>query len=291
VAARSNNTPLIAIVGETGSGKTSLGLLLAQQCSGEIIAADSRTVYKGLDIGTAKPNHDEQKLVRHHLIDVVNPETKFSAAEFKRQAYIAIESIAGRDNIPFLVGGTGLYVDAVLYDFTFRSPPNPAQRVYLESLTIDELQRLINDQGLPMPENKQNPRHLIRTIETKGARPQRQPLRPNTLVIGIKTDGHDLRTKIEHRVDAMLASGLEQEVRRASLVYGWDAPGMQSPGYKEWKEYFEGTASLEEVRAKCIQGHLMLAKRQRTWFRRNKNIHWTCKTEEAVDLVTTFLNK
>jgi tRNA dimethylallyltransferase len=291
MGSKSDVTPLIALVGETGSGKSGLALDLAQLFSGEIIAADSRTIYKGMDIGTAKPSLEDQQRVPHHLLNVVRPDQEFTVAEFKRQANKAITAITSRGHCPFLVGGTGLYVDAVLYNFQFSSKPDTTQRLLYSSLTIPELQQRLIEQGIPLPTNERNPRHLIRALETGGVPAARSPLRTSTLVLGWSIDRETLRERMEQRVDTMFAAGLIAEVESLVDRFGWDAPGFQAPGYKTLRRLIEGKSSFEETRQQLIREHLQVAKRQRTWFRRNKDIQWICKKEEAVDLITTLLNK
>lgn len=286
-----NNAPLIAIVGETGSGKSSMAIELAKYCDGEIICADSRTIYKGMDIGTAKPTLLQRAEVPHHLLDITNPAEAFSAAKFKEAAERAIDDISARRKIPLLVGGTGLYVDAVLFDYQFAQPPNLKLRTRLQALSVAQLQQEIIANDLPMPQNDKNPRHLMRVIETGGQSQQRLLLRKNTLVIGITVDRTELKQRIENRVSQMFEDGLIDEVRQLQEVYGWEAPGMQSPGYAEFKQYFTGQQTLLQTQDLIVQHHLNLAKRQRTWFKRNKSIHWISKQEQAVDLVTTLLNK
>ena len=286
-----NNPPLIAVVGETASGKTALAIALAKQFNGEIICADSRTIYKGMDIGTAKPSLEEQSGIRHHLLDVIEPDEAFSAAEFKRQAQRAIEDIVSRGKVPFLVGGTGLYTDSILFDFSFAETPDLDKRARLQLLSIDELQSEIVQQRIPMPVNDRNPRHLVRALETGGIRNGDTTLRPNSLVIGLKIDRDTLRRKLKQRVDVMVANGFVDEVRVLSKRYGWSAPGLQAPGYKAFRSHIEGDDSLEHAKALFVQNDAKLAKRQRTWFRRNKSIHWVSTTRQTVELVTTFLNK
>jgi tRNA dimethylallyltransferase len=291
MAPRSNNPSVIAIVGETASGKTALALELAKLFPGEIIAADSRTVYKGMDIGTAKPTGAEQAAIRHYGIDVVTPAEQFTAADFKRLATTAIAEIGQRGKISYIVGGTGLYIDGLLYNFQFRQKGSPEQRADLELLSVDELQRMLQEKGIPLPENSQNPRHLIRSIETEGAPSVRDNLRPNTLLLGLSIDREVLQQKLTDRVEQMIDTGFLNEVRIISEAYGWDAPALQAPGYKAFREYFTGTLTLEEAKARFVQNDAQLAKRQRTWFKRNTDIKWISNAAEAVDLVTTFLNK
>lgn len=286
-----NNHPLVAVVGQTATGKSALAMILAQKFGGEIIAADSRTVYRGMDIGTAKPTPEEQKIVKHHLIDVVDSSTYFSVADFKRLANAAIADVTSRGKLPILVGGTGLYADAVLYNFQFRAPANPAKRRELEALDVAELQARLLAEGIPLPANAQNPRHLIRALETGGASATREPLRPNTLLIGLQVDQEALRERINKRVDAMVEAGLVDEVRRLAGRYGWDVPALQAPAYKAFRPYIEGSTTLEDAKQQFVQYDWQYARRQKTWFKRNKDIVWICKSEDAIDLVTTFLNK
>lgn len=284
-------SPLLVIVGETASGKSALAIELAKKFNGEIIAADSRTVYRGMDIGTAKPSKAEQANIPHHLLDIVSPAEKFSAADFKRLANKAIEDISNRGKLPILAGGTGLYIDAVIFDFQFRPAGSPALREELSKFSVEKLQERLKEQGIPLPENKQNPRHLIRTLETKGELTKRKPLRKDTLVIGLKIDREMLKQRIRQRVDAMVAAGFVDEVRRLGEAYGWDSEALQTPGYKAFRGYITGELSLDQAKEQFITYDLQLAKHQRTWFKRNESIHWVEKQSEVVDLITTFLNK
>jgi tRNA dimethylallyltransferase len=206
--------PLLVIVGETASGKTELALRLAQRFDGEIICADSWTVRCEADIGTAKPTAAEQALVPHHLLDMVEPDEDFTAAVFKRLAQEAIDDITNRGKVPILVGGTGLYVDGVVYDFSFLPAGDRKQREVLNKLSIKKLLTEIAAAGIELGDvDRRNKRRLIRLIETEGAVPERGELRANTLLIGLKPDREVLKQRIEARTDAMLAAGLEDEVR------------------------------------------------------------------------------
>lgn len=286
-----NIPPLIAVIGETASGKTALAIGLAERFGGEIICADSRTVYRDLDIGTAKPTIEERQRVPHHLLDVVGPDEAFSVADFKRLAQEAIDDISRRGKVPFLVGGTGLYIDAVLFDYSFSNPPDPKERQRLQALSLDELQVEIEARGIPMPENNRNSRHLVRALETGGTSQEHKALRENTLILGLHIDREILRQKVTRRVDAMIDAGFIQEVQNAASKYGWDAPGLRAPGYKAFREYIEGIITLDQAKAQFVRNDMQLAKRQRTWFKRNKSIHWITQQAQAVDLATTLLNK
>ena len=167
--------PLIVITGPTASGKSGLALELAERYHGEIICADSRTVYKGMDVGTAKPSADNQVRVPHHLLDVVEPGERFTAGEFQRLARQAITDIRGRGHIPFLVGGTGLYIDSVVLNYAFDDAPvDELARKGLESKTIEELRSLLKTHHIDIPHNSSNKRHLIRAWEQRGINTSRQ---------------------------------------------------------------------------------------------------------------------
>lgn len=148
--------PLVVIVGPTASGKTAAGLKLAEQVGGEVVCADARTIYKGMDIGTAKPSVDDQRHIRHHMIDVISPDQRYNAAKFKAAAEQSIADIVSRGKIPVVVGGTGLYVDALVYDFAFRPPANELLRAELEGMSVDALQARIIATGLQLPHNARN---------------------------------------------------------------------------------------------------------------------------------------
>lgn len=285
---------LVVVVGETASGKSALALELARRFNGEIICADSWTVYKGFDIGTAKPSRLERAEVPHHLLDVADPRGGFSAAIFQQLAEPVIAAIARRGRVPILVGGTGLYIDSVLYHYSFMKKPAPELRAELNAMSLDELIAEAEKRGFLRREmDLRNKRRVIRLIETEGKLPERKPLRPNTLIVGLQPPREDLDVRIERRVDAMLEAGLEREVSELAERYGWDAEVMKGVGYAQWSGYFEGSDSLDETRAKIVKATRDLAKRQRTWFKRNKSIHWLStpvKWPNVVELVTTFLN-
>ncbi|HEY5442069.1 MAG TPA: tRNA (adenosine(37)-N6)-dimethylallyltransferase MiaA, partial [Candidatus Saccharimonadales bacterium] len=266
---------------------------LAQRLDGEIICADSWTVRREADIGTAKPTAEERALVPHHLLDAVGPDEDFTAAVFKRLANQAIDDIAARGKLPILVGGTGLYVDGVLYDFSFLPAGDRGERVTLNNLTVPELLRKIRNlkletRGVDM----RNKRRLIRLIETNGSMPTRGELRPRTLILGLKTDPAVLKQRIVNRTDAMIEAGLEAEVRALAERYGWDCEALKGVSYAQWRGYFEGHETREQARQKIIKATLDLAKRQRTWFKRNKSIRWLPAPVNLSDIVasiTTFL--
>lgn len=287
-------TPLIVVVGETASGKSALAMALAERFKGEIISADSWQVYKGFDIGTAKPTLAEQARVPHHCIDVAEPTAGFSAPEFQRLARLAMADIYRRGKVPILAGGTGLYVDSIIYDYRFLPAPPAGLRAELSALSLAELHERVRAAGLDLESvDPRNKRRVIRLLETDGQVAQRAALRSDTLVFGIRTDRTHLRERITGRVEAMLAAGLEEEVARLAERYGWEAEPMKGIGYREWRPYSEAGQSLAQTRDRIIAATMGLAKRQRTWFRRNDCIQWL-PTEEAVAQsvakATSFLN-
>ncbi len=292
MASRSKSEhPLIVIVGETGVGKSALALRIATEFDGEIIAADSRTVYKGLDIGTAKPSPSERKLVKHHLLDVTSLDEPLTVVEFKRLAVDAILNIQSRKKLPILVGGSGLYIDAVIFDYDFLPAPDPQLRDKLNSLSINQLQTIIKKRNINPPTNFLNKRHLIRAIETNGASPSKQLLRPNTLVIGLRLPKSDLSKRLKHRAEDMLNQGLVKEAESIANKYNWDIEALRTPAYRSVRQYLEGDINKDEIVGQCVRFDMQLANKQRTWFKRNKSIQWADKQIQAVDLITTFLNK
>lgn len=291
-------TPLLVIVGETASGKSALAIELALRLNGEIICADSWTVRREVTVGTAKPTVEQQALVPHHLIDIVEPCADFTAAVFKRLANSKIDEIACRGKLPIMVGGTGLYIDGVLYDFNFLPAGDRGERQLLDVLSRDQLLAKIADQGFDLGDiDTHNKRRLIRLIETKGALQERRPLRDNTLLLGLQADREILTQRITERVDAMLEAGLEKEVEDLYQKYGWDCEALKGIGYSQWKDYFLSPRSADDLaatRQRILKATLDLAKRQRTWFLRNKSIRWQStpiNIDEVVDMATTLLSK
>ncbi len=284
---------MIAVVGETASGKSSLALEIAKRYDGEIICADSRTIYKGMDVGTAKPRPEEQAQVAHHLLDVAEPGVQFTAADFKRLAEEAIKDITARGKLPILVGGTGLYVDSIIFDYQFARVANSTERTRLDALDIAQLSALIKERGLSVPENEKNKRYLIRTLERgAGTANDREVLRPRTLVIGLKPSRLQLRQRIESRVEQMFRRGLRREVEELQQKYGWDSEALTGIGYREFRSLYEGhEVSMSAIKRQIVQDTLALAKRQRTWFKRNPHIVWLEEAQQAYPLIDAFLGR
>ncbi len=282
---------LIVILGPTASGKTTAALEIAQNFDGEIICADSRTIYKNMNVGTAKPTINEQKIIKHYGLDLIEPNQTFSAARFKKLAEQAIKDIRSRGKLPIIAGGTGLYIDSLIFNYKFGTIADSVNREYLESKSITELQNIINDKGLNMPENSKNPRHLIRTIELDGEKPSRDTLRSDALLVGINPGLPQIKERIINRTNTMISQGLIDETKKLIQDYSKDAPGLLAPAYKPMIEYLSGTINLEEAIVKMVKNDYLLARRQLTWFKRNKSIQWQNNGDSAVAFITTYLNK
>lgn len=267
--------PLVVIVGPTASGKTSLAIELAEKFGGEIICADSRTIFKGMDIGTAKPTHEERMRVPHWGLDLVEPNTRYTAADFKQYAEQKINEIRSRGHVPFLVGGTGLYVDAVIFNYQFGNDADQILRAKLENFTIDQLHKYCNDNNITLPENKLNKRYVIRAIE-KNSRPTERTARPlsTSIIVGIATEKTVLRERIEKRIEQLLADGVVDEAILLGKKYGWESEAMTGNIYPLVRQYLDGTLTLEDFKAKSTTADWRLAKRQLTWLRRNSYIEW-----------------
>lgn len=284
-------TKVIAIVGPTASGKSALAMKLAQKYNGEIVCADSRTVYRYMDIGTAKPTAEDMLQISHHLVNIKDPGEPFSAAEFKGLALAAIEDIGSRGRVAFLVGGTGLYVDSVLYDYQFPTGADISEREELSRLSLGHLVRRLNeiDPSLAQTIDTQNPRRVIRAIETAGQKKTKQALRKDTLVLGMLVDKKVLQNKISARVTDMLAQGFLAEVQKIGEKFGFESEALTGIGYRAFRDVVKGTKTPDEAAAEFIKGDLNLAKRQMTWFKRNPDIQWISSLPEAETLVKDFL--
>jgi tRNA dimethylallyltransferase len=276
------NNKYITILGPTASGKSSLALDLAEAFNGEIICADSRTIYRHMDIGTAKPTREEQSTIQHHLLDLIDPDQRLSAADFQQRALKEISSIQSRGRIPFLVGGSGLYIDSVIYDYTFP----------LEALSDDKLrEKLLNqDQELYKITDTSNRRRVIRALETVGLpRIKRNTVTPNTFIIGLTMSKIVAQKRIEARINKMLSEGFIDEVSNIGIRYGWDSEAMNIIGYKAFKDVVRGTKSIAQGTSDFVAGDMALYKKQITWFKRNTEIHWIADLSEAMVLLRAFL--
>lgn len=278
--------PLVVITGPTASGKTRLAIELAQKYGGEIICADSRTIYKGMDVGTAKPTTEEQTAVPHHLLDVVDPGESFSAADFQLLANQSISDIRSRGKIPFLVGGTGLYIDAVVREYTWPKTNGSADE--LEGKSINELQTMIKKQHKAMPENALNKRHLISTLLRSEQGKALDIPRPNTYVVAIKTDKDILRMRIMDRAKDMFKTGVVDEATQLAKRFGWAGEAMTGNIYPIIRRVLDGDITEEQAIQEFATKDWQLAKRQITWLKRFSYIKWL-RLDDAREYIETIL--
>lgn len=271
---RSSQLPLVVIVGPTASGKSSLAMDIARRYNGEIICADSRTVYKYMDIGTAKPSKKDQAEIPHWGLDLVEPGERFTAADFKKYAETAIETIRRNGKLPILVGGTGLYVDGVVFDYLFVET-DLTLRKELERLSLEELKEYCANNNVNLPENENNRRYVVRAIEQKNTSGTRlnEPI-TNSIIVGIATESSFLRERIERRAEQLFETGMVEEAKMLGEKYGWNSEAMTGNIYKLVKEFVDGQFDEAELKQRNAIADWQLAKRQITWLKRNPFIHW-----------------
>ena len=279
-------THLHVIVGPTAVGKTALAIELARRFDGEIVSADSRQIYRGMDIGTAKPTREEQARARHHLIDLASPDEFYTLARYQADAYAAVDDILERGKQPFLVGGTGLYVRAVVEGLRIpRVPPNDDLRAQLaaqDGAALYERLRSLDPEAAARIDPR-NVRRTIRALEVclmTGARfselGKATPPPYRITQIGLTSGRPELYARIDARIDRMMADGLVAEVETlVSQGYGWELPSMSGLGYRQIGEYLRGEASLDAAVANIKRATRDFVRRQYAWFRlRDVGIHW-----------------
>lgn len=289
--------PVLFVVGPTASGKTALAIALARRFDGEIVNADSRQFYRGMDIGTAKPSPDELAAASHHLIDVLNPDQPSSLAWFMDEAHATIGRIQRRGRLPIVCGGTGQYVRALLEGWEVpRVPPDPALRAGLEERLVREgVAALYADLEAADPiaagrVDRQNPRRVIRALEVASSRDSKEPAAPahppvdRTRVLGIEIEREALYRRIDERVDRMFEAGLVDEVRALNdRGFGCELPSFSAIGYREVCGFLRGDSTLDEARARTKLATHRLVRTQAAWFRRtDPRITWL---EVGPDLV------
>jgi tRNA dimethylallyltransferase len=265
---------------------------IANTYGGEIIAADSRTVYKGMDIGTAKSSRSDQKKVPHWGLDLIDPDQRFTAYQFQKYAKSKIKDIQQRDKLPILVGGTGLYIDAILFGFGFLPDADLDNRTKLGALNVLQLQKIIENKGYKMPINSQNKRHLIRAIETEGKTGTKNPQpMTGTIVIGIMPQDDDLKNRIDLRAEQLFTGGVIEETKKLVKEYG-EKVLERSGGivYKICLKLISGAINLEEAKELDKIADWQYARRQRTWFKRNPYIKWFADGDQAFRSISGQLN-
>ena len=303
--------PLIVIVGATGIGKTALAVALARRFDGEIVSADSRQFYRGMDIGTAKPTTEEQALVPHHLIDIADPNESISLAQFRTLATAAIDNIHARGRLPFLVGGTGQYVWGFLEGWDVpQAPPDEALRVRLyaeaEAEGVEAFHAKLRAVD-PLAAERIDPRNVRRVVRalevyyTTGrpisALQTKNPPPYYTLILGLALDRPTLYARVDARIDAMIAAGLEAEVRGLiAQGYGFDLPAMSALGYAEFEPLLHGQATIEDVVSAMKRNTRRFIRHQSAWFRKaDPRIHWLDAAADALPqsmrLVAAFLRE
>ncbi|MFA6447180.1 MAG: tRNA (adenosine(37)-N6)-dimethylallyltransferase MiaA [Patescibacteria group bacterium] len=327
---KTKNLPrVLVIVGPTSSGKTALSLKAARLHQGEIINADARQIYKGCSIGTGKPpgrkgkyqgfnayfvkaphmheleEQDEKELkeveIPHYLMDFLLPTEIMSVSEWREKAYTAIKGIAHRGHLPIVVGGTGLYLDALVENFSIpKVPPNPNMRMSYEKQPLKKLVDLLlkMDPSAGVSVDLKNQRRVIRALEiiTFTGQPinklrTKKPPIIEAFKIGIKRSREEIKRRIDESIDRMMEEGWPEEVRKLHKSgLPWDAPAMTSIGYKQIASYLRGEIMLNEaVKLAKIATH-QYAKRQETWFKRDPKIHWVKDDEQGLELIKQWMD-
>lgn len=289
---------LLVVAGPTASGKTALAVEAAERFDGEVVSADSRQIYRGMDIGTGKATEEERGGVPHHLLDVVAPDETLTLAEYKRKALEAITDTQARGKLPILVGGTGLYVQAVVENLEIPEvPPDEALRGELAELPPEELLRRLRASDAAYAERiGPNPRYAIRALEVMRATgktmtelQKRGEQEFDALQIGLDVPDDELKARISARADLMLEQGLLEEVKRLRERYPDTLPAMSGIGYRELSAYLKGETSLSEALQAMKRHTWRYARRQKTWFRRDERILWFKEKKAALEAVEKWL--
>lgn len=309
-----NKPFLVVVVGPTASGKTELSIEIAKKFNGEVISGDSMQVYKHMDIGTAKVTRDEMDGIPHHMIDILEPDESFSAYEFKKRAEACIEDIINRRKLPIIAGGTGLYIQSLLYNYAFEDETVSHEKMQIVHAQLAELEQYNNEKlhhylasfDSESAENihPNNRKRVLRAIEyylkTKKLLSSRKKVQQftenyDTLLIGIEMSRETLYFKINKRVDIMLGHGLFKEVQQL-VEQGFEtSQSMQAIGYKELVPVVKGNMNMDDAVEKLKQHSRQYAKRQLTWFKNKMNVHWlnkeTMSLQMMLDEITTQINK
>jgi len=293
-----NSLPkLIVILGPTATGKTQLAVRLAQQFNGEIISADSRQIYKNMDIGTGK-DLNAYKNIPYHLIDITTPDKQFTLADYQSSAIKKINAVIKKNKLPFLVGGTGLYISAIINNFNIPAiAPKPSLRQKITQMSQQEKIACLKKTDPLALEiiDINNPRRLNRAVEIclngKKFSQLRQTGKPlfNVLQLGVKLPTEQLKRKINQRVDNMLKHGLIKETQKIIKQYGQNSQPLNTIGYVEIISYLNKKTTLEQTVALIKTHTRQYAKRQMTWFKRDQRIRWVNGYQPAEKLIKKFL--
>lgn len=296
-----NKPKVIVICGPTASGKTLLAIELAKKINGEIISGDSMQIYKDMNIGTAKPNKEEMQGIKHYLIDCISPEQRYSVADFKKDAICAIEEILKKQKVPIIAGGTGLYIDSLVKGIEYNDIKIDLEyRKKLEAISEKEGLDFLYDEAMKIDKeamekiSHSDKKRIFRVLELYNAtrktktqieKESREKENPyDYIVFGIQMDRELLYSRINIRVDKMIGQGLINEVKNVLEKYKNFPTAMQGLGYKEVKEYLDGNLSKDDMIEKIKMETRRYAKRQMTWFRRNKDIIWLNSLGEETDI-------
>lgn len=300
---------LIAIVGPTASGKTDIAIALAKKYNGYIISADSRQIYREMNIGTAKPTLGALQTVcgqsmymiegiQHFMFDIVHPDASYTVAEYKDAVYKLITDMRKQDpdKIPFLVGGTGLYITSIIENWNIPKVAPSDVRHDLEKQTLDDL---VKELQMKVPDvakdiDLKNKRRVLRALEVvlegKNFDRAKGPKLFDVLVLGIDVPRKELYARIEKRVDIMMQVGLLDEVKFLAKKYGWNARALDGIGYRQFRQYFEKKITLDEAVENLKKDTRNYAKRQMTWWKK-RDVKWVKNVEQAKKPVDAFLEK
>ena len=297
---------IIVICGPTASGKTALSIELAKKINGEIVSCDSMQIYKDMNIGTAKPTEEEKEGIKHYLLDFISPDERYSVADYKKDAKKAIKEILNKGKIPIIVGGTGLYIDSLIYEIEF-------QDIEFDEEYRKKLEKEVEEKGLQElyerakkidPEaikkiSQNDKKRILRILEIyhstgKNKTEQEKESRKKEVeydykVYALNWDREKLYDRINKRVDIMIEQGLIEEVKNIYNKYDKFPTAMQGLGYKEVVEYLEGKTTKEEMIEKIKQETRRYAKRQVTWFRKNKQTIWLNAEDELQNNIQIIL--
>lgn len=283
---------IIVIAGATATGKSEISLKLAKELNGNIINADSRQIYTKINIGSAKPKFDREiskgihtlNGITHYLYDFVDPKENFTIFDYQNCVNNVLKNTHG---IPILTGGSGLYIDSVIYNYKL-SKNN--KNIHLKDKSIEELQELAKEYLPYMSESDRKNRHrLIRAVQREGVNKEKgKELNNIYFVIDIKKE--ILQERIKKRIDNMFKEGLlEENISLLKQGYTYDDKGMKTIGYIEFKEYFENKRTIDDVKEEIFKNTMGYVKRQRTWFKRNKNAIWVNDAKEISYLASNFI--